>query len=712
VGEAIMEAQQLFTETCQQMVRERIPNLFRLFLNPYVVQTCFCLQRYVSTTWPGQKPNGEPYQTFLANGFHEALSGAIKLARCCARASGKATAGLIIDPTDRLDSFVSATAHGKAVEFLPGLRVLRESVNSPADQVYGFVVFVSTDEGTDIAELRRLIAAQSALVIRCVDRASLTRYRANGGGTKDDPPPDIVVFDESFANREVPFGAFAAPKALFKHWNKPGKSTFHSTTFQPNTISTLHFMRCLRQADPLFYMEIAGELRHLVEDVEHLKRCYRLLYNPALARAVSLTGFAKSEVHTAGHFVVVNDRPVLDAVGGVACSVRGHNPPTYMEELTALANLDCESELATRLRALTGLEYMVPAVSGASAVENMLRLALVAQFPRQHVLALRGGFGGKTLLALTGTWNAGYKENIDPLYPHVSYVDPFAPDALAQIDAVFEKHAVGVVQMELIQGVGGVRRVPEAVARHLDARRARHDYLLLIDEVQTAVYRTGSFTVSGAMGIVPDLLVIGKAVSDMMFPFALTLYSAKVHAKLIVARSNLADTIRRQHHYPVGYQTALNVLRFAERTRLAEQVSAAGALFAERLREELAHCEAVRDVRVFGLLIGIELDASRRPQRWFTKRLFQMYLLAMLNHPRFPVLIGFCQCEPNVLKITPPLTIQPDEIRQVCSTIGETLRRPFLRVLASAVGRLLSPVRLWRKTNDATDISTHAANHR
>ena len=81
-------------------------------------------------------------------------------------------------------------------------------------------------------------------------------------------------------------------------------------------------------------------------------------------------------------------------------------------------------------------------------------------FPRRHILALKAGFGGKTLLALTGTANPSYKEHIDPLYADVHYVDPFAPDARAQIDALLERHEFAVVQVELIQSVGGVRRDP------------------------------------------------------------------------------------------------------------------------------------------------------------------------------------------------------------------------------------------------------------
>ena len=98
----------------------------------------------------------------------------------------------------------------------------------------------------------------------------------------------------------------------------------------------------------------------------------------------------------------------------------------------------------------------------------------------------------------------------------------------------------------------------------------------------------------------------------------------------------------------------------------------------------------MRDVRVFGLLIGIELDTRRWPRRWLRKRLAAFYLLSMLRHERFPVLAGFCQYEPNVLKITPPLNVSPDEIRQACATIVDVLRRPLHKVLAAGLGGLIN----------------------
>ncbi|MBN9517260.1 aminotransferase class III-fold pyridoxal phosphate-dependent enzyme [bacterium] len=675
-------------DTLDQMLREELPNLLRLYLNPFVAQACYCLGQYAETTW---KPpaDGRGYQTFLANSFDEALAGAIKLARYDGSGAGRPATGLVIDPTGRLGPFASApAAGGGTAEFSPGLVVAGPGA-PVADEPVGFVVLIPKPDGTlgDLdAVARRAVTAHAPLVITCVDRDSLAALRRAPGGLRD-LPADVVVFDESFVNRAVPFSAFTARKSLYDHWNRRGKATFHSTTFQPNTVSTLHFLNCLKTADPPFWAAVGPELGRLRDDLKERGRAFRRLYSPSLGKTIRVAGFDVPGVRASGDFVHTGGRRVFDAVSGVACSIRGHNPPGYTAELAALADVpDPAAEVAARLRALTGLGNMLPAVSGASAIENALKLALVAQSPRRYVLALKSGYGGKTLLALAGTASAKYKERIDPLYPDVLYADPFAPDAPARIEELLTKYPVAVVQTELVQAVGSVRAVPDAVLRFLADSRARHGHRLLIDEVQTGMYRTGPFTRSAALGLAPDLLVLGKGTSDMMVPFSLTLFADTVRDAL--AGSDLPDTLRRRYGYDAGYRTVLNVLRRAGDWHLPERVAESGELFARLLREGLAGCTAVRDVRAFGLLVGVELDTDRGPRRWLRKQLYSLYLLTMLKHPRFPVLAGFCQYEPNVLKLTPSLTATPDDLRAAAGTVVEVLRRPLPRVLAGALGDL------------------------
>src|SRR5262249_15211553 len=114
----------LITDTCAEIVREQIPNFFRLYLNPYVVQTCFCLSRYAQTVSQAGKPD-VLFQTFLANSFDEALSGAIKLARYDANLKNRPVSGLVIDPDSKLGPFASISFPNQGkVEFIRDLVVV------------------------------------------------------------------------------------------------------------------------------------------------------------------------------------------------------------------------------------------------------------------------------------------------------------------------------------------------------------------------------------------------------------------------------------------------------------------------------------------------------------------------------------------------------------------------------------------------------------
>jgi acetylornithine/succinyldiaminopimelate/putrescine aminotransferase len=686
------------------MIRGEMPNLLRLYVNPCVAQACYCLTHLVAEAWLGLV-KADDYQVFLANSSEEALSGAIKLARFAANAERIPGTGVILDEDGRFEHFASTelAGHGR-LEFIPGIEVTGDA-NGVADRLadpmtpLGFVV-VSHDslcspESPLSAPLEARRSMPFPLWIVCTARGELA--------PRDVAPrraPDIVVFDESFVNREVPFGAFAATKRLFRHWNRRGMTTFHSTTYQPNTISTLHLVTCLGKAAPEFIARHRGAIQRIENDPQFRYDTFRDLYSRSLAKLASAAGANGVTVRASGHYVSVSGKRIFDGVAGVACSLRGHNPCTYVSEIQETADLESAGdELADRLANLTGLPRMVPAVSGASAVEHALKLGLASQFPCDWVLALRGGFGGKTLLALTGTWKSTLKAGLAPLYPNVVYVDPFATDAAGAVDRAFRDHPIGVVQLELIQGVGGVRALPAAVIQCLVEVRRNTDCLLLVDEVQTGMFRTGPFVRSKELGIQPDLLTIGKGTSDMMFPFAMTLYSAAVGERLDERECLLPEAICARDCYETGVRTVLNSLRRADAENLPHRVHDRSKLFARLLMAELQDCPLVRDVRCFGLLIGIELDAGRRPLRWMKKLVCQLYLLALLTHQTFPLLVGYCQYEPNVLKLTPPLSVTEDEVCSICATISSVLHRPLSRVAVSGLMRMSVQPRLkWLRS--------------
>jgi acetylornithine/succinyldiaminopimelate/putrescine aminotransferase len=312
-------------------------------------------------------------------------------------------------------------------------------------------------------------------------------------------------------------------------------------------------------------------------------------------------------------------------------------------------------------------------------------MALAAQWPKKHIVVLRGGFGGKTLLALTGTEKRRYRIGLDPLYPHVSYVNPFSPNASDHLKQVCSEKDVAVIQLELIQGVGGVREIPGQLLEAIADVRRDHGVAIFVDEIQTGMFRTGPFVRSSLAPFTPDFLTIGKAASDMMFPFALTLYSDRMRYLFSSRCPELPETLGRSAGYETGYRCLLNALQQEENRELDQRVYESGAIFREMLREHLGRTPLVRDVRVFGLLIGIELDPSATFAGRVGINVPQLIMLRMMHDPAFPLLMGFCQYEPAVLKLTPPLSIRPEEIELCCRTIAAAVRTSPLALISTAL---------------------------
>lgn len=686
-------------QTCEELIRLRIPNLLRLYLNPWVVQTCTVLAAAVRWKFPDSA--GERYPSFLANSGEEALSGAIKLARFHRHQTPQ---GRTLTP----DSAVLFIGEDIPV----GFAKLETQSTGDDSGPSGLIPHVRCcTEYAAVQLLENTTFLPAAVVLSAPEiwsNSPLTRklqlYQQRGGLVlvrlraedlvveADDTQrlvPDVLIFDDSLTARQVPFGAFTARPDLYAPWMKARLSTFHSTTFQPNTISTCHLLRCLPDLLPGLGRRVQPELDLLLKDHQTLSKAFAELFSPSLLRVICAAGFAEHDVTVHGHYVKAGPRRLFDGIGGVACSLRGHNPEKWPSELRALPEGGVRSELARRLLALTGLPQYAPAVSGAGAIEAALKMALTVQFPRTHVIIMSGGYAGKTLLALTGTERCKYREGLGPLYPHRICIDPFAADACQQLQQALQSCPVAAIQLELIQGVGGVRAIPADVLQSVASAAETDGISVIVDEIQTGMHRTGPFIRTSQTSLKPDFLVLGKGTSDMLFPFALTLYSGQVHERLQQLGSRLPERLREQYGYETGYRAVLNTLRRWEQQPVQTQVEAAATQYAEQLRQRLRTHPRVREVRVFGLLIGIELNLRHTLIARLGLKPAQLYLLQMMQHRDFPLLMGYCQYEPHILKFTPPLTVTPDEVRDSVKSIADALSVSQTRLLGWGLQSLL-----------------------
>jgi len=301
----------------------------------------------------------------------------------------------------------------------------------------------------------------------------------------------------------------------------------------------------------------------------------------------------------------------LDLISGVGVASLGHANPVLARAIADQAatlihtsNLfhhPLQAELATRLSAMTGLARAFFCNSGAEAVEACLKFARrywhAQGTPREGFVAFDHSFHGRTMGAVSVTWDSHYRDPFGPLVPGVTFVDP--RDAAAIAAAITESTAAVIV--EPIQGEGGVRPIPQAAADAIAAACRRTGALLIADEVQCGLGRTGKLFHSPALGLTPDLMALGKALGAGV-PIGAAMFSDRV-----AAAAKPGDHGSTYGGNLLACRAALTFLDELE-GGLLDHVARAGAYLEAGLRAMASRQRAIRDVRGAGLMWGVEID--------------------------------------------------------------------------------------------------------
>jgi len=348
-------------------------------------------------------------------------------------------------------------------------------------------------------------------------------------------------------------------------------------------------------------------------------------------------------------------RVYIDCVGGQGAANLGHGHPRVVAAVQAQAAtlMSCPEIFYNDQRAayLSELAAALPfpariflCNSGAEAVEAGLKFARLLSGRRKIVAAMRG-FHGRTMGALSATWEPKYREPFAPLVPefvHVPYADVEALAASVGADTA-------AVILEPVQGEGGVRPAPPG---YLEAARCICDEcgaLLLIDEVQTGFGRTGRLFAIEHSGVVPDGLLLAKSIAAGLPMGAVALHERHGPLPGGVHGSTFGGN-------PLLCAAARAALRAYIEEDLPRQAAEKGAWLLERLRA--LRLPAAREVRGLGLLVGIELRTRAQP-----------YLQALLERGVLALPAG-----PNVLRLLPPLVITYDDLDIVAAAIAEVVR--------------------------------------
>ena len=305
-------------------------------------------------------------------------------------------------------------------------------------------------------------------------------------------------------------------------------------------------------------------------------------------------------------------RSYLDLISGVGVASLGHANPKLAaaiadqaKELLHTSNLffhPLQSEVASRLSAMSGLERAFFCNSGTEAVEACLKFARrywhAQGEPRAKIVALEHSFHGRTIGSLSVTWDDHYRAPFKPLLADVTFVPAGDPAALL---AAVSKETAAVIA-EPIQGEGGVRPLSQAMAGAIGESCRATGALLIADEVQCGLGRTGRAFYSGALGLQPDLMAIGKALGGGV-PVAAAMFSERVASK-----AAFGDHGSTYGGNLLACRAALVFLTELIDNGLMEHVARVGRHAAGRLRAVATRHPAVKDVRGEGFMWGIDLD--------------------------------------------------------------------------------------------------------
>jgi len=356
-----------------------------------------------------------------------------------------------------------------------------------------------------------------------------------------------------------------------------------------------------------------------------------------------------------------NNKQYLDMVGGIATCSLGHCPEPVLtvlknqaQTLWHVSNLywiPPQVELAEKLTASSGLAKAFFCSSGAEANEAALKLARKyfyrkKQAHKREIIAFEHSFHGRTMGALTATGQSKYHEGFGPLVPGFKYVEY---NNLPAVEQAIDENTCAII-VEPIQGEGGIHPADPTFLRSLKRICDQEEILLIFDEVQCGIGRTGTLFAYQHYGVTPHILTLAKGLGSG-FPIGAMLASAEVAAGF--APGDHAATFGGN---PLATAVANQVIDIINQEEFLAGVQEKGRQIRDGIQK--INDPRVKEIRGRGLLIGVEFSAE-------VKELINICMKKGL------LLVG---AGTNVVRFVPPLTINQTEINQALAIFREALK--------------------------------------
>ena len=422
----------------------------------------------------------------------------------------------------------------------------------------------------------------------------------------------------------------------------------------------------------------------LVEPVSTDSR-YSQSVNPQWAKLLNLLELSVSYERCSGTELFTRDgHRILDFLSGYCVHNVGHNHPDVLaavtDELQKCGAVMLQShvpelagELAERLcdRAGGRLAKVFFASSGSEGIEAAIKFSR-AHTGRTGLLYADRAFHGLTCGALSlmngEYWRAGF----GPLLPDTSPV-PFGDLQVLEQRLATRRYAAFFV--EPLQSEGGIR-VPDSDYLPAAQELCRsYGSLLVLDEVQTGMYRTGPFLAGHHFGLDPDIVVLAKALSGGLIPVSATLMSDAVHSSVYSSMKRAIVHASTFGENSLAMRAGLATLDVLEREQLGDRATSIGGELRRRLTDELSGYEIVKAVRGMGLLLGIEFTAPRGLSRRVSFEAFSKIhpamfgqILVMRLFRDHGMLTQICGNDFMVLKVAPPLVVREGQVDEfICA---------------------------------------------
>ena len=354
----------------------------------------------------------------------------------------------------------------------------------------------------------------------------------------------------------------------------------------------------------------------------------------------------------------VNGKEYVDCTSGYGVALLGHCHPRIVEAISKQAQQlitchagyynDKRAEFLQKLTSITpkGLNKAFLSNSGAESVECALKLAR-KHMGKPEIIAVMGAFHGKTMGALSATWDKKYREPFQPLVPEIKHVPP---DNLEKMrEAIGEKTAA--VLVEPIRGEGGIRVPPDGYLKGLRDICDEKGVLLMFDEVQTGFGRTGKFFACEHWGVVPDVLCLAKPLAGGL-PLGATIAREEVMSSL-----KLGDHSTTYSGNPLVCAAGCAAIDVLLEENVAGKAAALGACFKSNLEKLREKHKSVKEVRGLGLMIGMESKFG--------------VLNVLLKCMEQGVLV--LDAGKTVVRFLPPFVITKEQIDKVISVLDNVL---------------------------------------